>query len=118
MASGRRLVDLAPHEEELLQRCQDYLDSFNRGEEADVRTFLGPKPEKYVELERSIRQKLAEGTKYEKVVWETVSAPPGRTAITVFDCDQVTKKSGKKIGVRITVRWRLYNGVWMVEEHQ
>ena len=116
MVGGFELIDLAPHEEALRQRCQDYLDAYRRGEEADVRTYLRPKPGKYVELERSIRQILAEGTKYEQIVWKTITAP-GETAITVFDCDRVTK-SGKKSGVRISIRWRLHNGLWMVEEHQ
>ena len=117
MVGGFELINLTPEEEALRQRCQDYVDAIKHGEEADVRTFLEGKPGKAVELERSILQKLAEKTKYERIIWKKVSVPPGSLAHTIFNCDLVTN-SGKMPGVQISIRWRLRNGMWMVEEHQ
>ena len=110
-----QVTQLAPHEEEVRQRCQDYLYSFNRGNPADVMSFVQGKRGDEAELKAQIRRKLESQTKYERVRYKSVIVS-GELATVGFECNLVTPR-GTRSNAEITLRWRLHGGQWMVYDH-
>lgn len=109
-----KLVSMGEAELELRQRCQNFLDVFNKGLIMEIMSFMAYAPGEEAQIRRSIEERLAKGVKYRKVQYRTLVIE-GLNATVGITCDQVTEK-GTRSGVEFSLRWRTLGGQWKATE--
>lgn len=109
-----KLVSMGEGELELRQRCQNFIDVFNKGLVVEILSFMAYSPGEEAQLRRTIEERLAKGVKYRKVQYRTLVIE-GLNATVGITCDQVTEK-GTRPGVEFSLRWRMLGGQWRVAE--
>jgi tetratricopeptide (TPR) repeat protein len=115
MVKSWSLTKLGDIEQVVVKRCREYLDTFNRGKLNEILPFLGARKGEEGQLRQSVSSKVERETKFNKVVFRTVVVDQ-ETASVGFICDLATKQ-GTASESKVTIRWRLVGGQWLVADH-
>jgi len=111
---GFHLTRLGPVEQELRRRCDDYLTVFNRGEVAEIMSFVASKQGEEAALQRAVQDRVKQGTKFRKPQYRTIVVS-GDTASVGLVCE-VVSKDGSRPDSEVTMHWRLVGGQWKVSD--
>ena len=111
---GFHLTRLGPVEQELRRRCDDYITVFNRGEVAEIMSFVAPKQGDEATLQRAVQERVKQGTKFRKTQYRTIVVS-GDTASVGLICE-VVSKDGSRPDSELTMHWRLVGGQWKVAD--
>jgi hypothetical protein len=113
MVRGFALTRLDPIQQNLRDRCVDYLQCYNRADLQNCLGFLTVPPEREEVAQRAVADKFERGYRYERVQFREIDPATGRVTI---QCDLVTKE-GNRPGAEVRMLWKQVNGVWMIAEH-
>jgi tetratricopeptide (TPR) repeat protein len=108
------LTRLGPVELELRRRCDDYLSAFNRGEVAEIMSFVGPRQGEEASVQRAVQDRVRLGTKFRKAQYRAIVVS-GDTASVGLVCE-VVNKEGTRPDFELTMHWRLVGGQWKVAD--
>jgi tetratricopeptide (TPR) repeat protein len=111
---GFHLTNLGPVEQELRRRCDDYLTVFNRGEVAEIMSFVAAKQGEEAAVQRAVQDRIHNGMKFRNLQYRTI-AVSGDTASVGLVCELVNK-SGTRPDFEVTLHWRLVGGKWKVAD--
>ena len=111
---GFHLTRLGPVEQELRRRCDDYITVFNRGEVAEIMSFVVPKQGDEAAVQRAVQERVKQGTKFRKPQYRTIVVS-GETASIGLICE-VVSKDGSRPDSELTMHWRLVGGQWKVAD--
>jgi tetratricopeptide (TPR) repeat protein len=111
---GFHLTNLSPVEMEVRRRCEDLIAVFNRGQVADIMSFVAPRPGEEAAFQERVREKVDQGTKYRNTQYLTI-AVSGDTASVALTCE-VSNNKGSRPDAELTMHWRLVAGQWKVSE--
>ena len=111
---GFHLTRLGPVEQELRRRCDDYITVFNRGEVAEIMSFVAPKQGEEATVQRAVQERVKQGTKFRKPQYRTIVVS-GETASVGLVCE-VVSKDGSRPDSELTMHWRLVGGQWKVAD--
>jgi len=111
---GFHLTRLGPVEQELRRRCDDYLTVFNRGEVAEIMSFVAAKQGDEAAVQRAVQDRVSAGTKFRKPQYRTIVVS-GDTASVGLICEVVNNK-GTRPDSEVTMHWRLVGGQWKVSD--
>jgi tetratricopeptide (TPR) repeat protein len=108
------LTNLGPVEQQLRQRCDDYLRVFNGGQVADIMSFAAPKQGEEAAFQRAIQDRVEQGTKFRKCQYRTIVVS-GDTASVGLVCEVVNNK-GSRPDAELKMHWRLVGGQWKIAD--
>ena len=111
---GFHLTRLGPVEQELRRRCDDYLTVFNRGEVAEIMSFVASKRGDEAAVQRAVQDRVRLGPKFRKPQYRTIVVS-GDTASVGIVCE-VVNKEGSRPDSELTMHWRLVGGQWKVAD--
>jgi tetratricopeptide (TPR) repeat protein len=111
---GFHLTRLGPVELELRRRCEDYLAVFNRGEVAEIMSFVASRQGEEAAVQRAVQDRVRLGTKFRKPQYRTIVVS-GDTASVALVCE-VVNKDGTRPDFELTMHWRLVGGQWKVAD--
>lgn len=111
---GFHLTRLGPVEQELRRRCDDYITVFNRGEIAEIMSFVAAKQGDEAAVQRAVQDRIKQGTKFRKPQYRTIVVS-GETASVGLVCE-VVSKDGSRPDSELTMHWRLVGGQWKVAD--
>ena len=111
---GFHLTRLGPVEQELRRRCDDYITVFNRGEVAEIMSFVAPRQGEEAAVQRTVQDRVKQGTKLRKPQYRTIVVS-GDTASVGLICE-VVNKEGTRPDSELTMHWRLVGGQWKVAD--
>lgn len=115
MIKSFALTNMGEVEQTIVKRCREYLESFNRGGQAEVLSFLGPRKDEERQLRAAVIAKLQKGTEFRKVVFRTADVG-GERASVGFVCDLIYDRTSHP-DTEVTIGWRLIGGQWLVSDH-
>ncbi len=100
------------------ERCEMYLQLFNKGDLDFLLAQVEPKAREQESVRKSFADRIQEGTQFRKVRYKTiVIGADGGSATAGLVCDLVTRK-GVQTDARVSLRWRLVDGQWLLAEHR
>jgi tetratricopeptide (TPR) repeat protein len=108
------LTNLGPVEQELRRRCDDYLTVFNRGQVAEIMSFVAPKKGEEAAFQRAVQERIEKGMKIRKAQYRAI-AISGDTASIALVCELVNK-AGTRPDFEVTMHWHLVAGQWKVAD--
>jgi len=111
---GFHLTRLGPVEQELRRRCDDYITVFNRGEVAEIMSFVAPRQGEEAAVQRAVQERVDKGTRLRKTQYRTIVVS-GDTASVGLICE-VVNKEGTRPDAELTMHWRLVGGQWKVAD--
>jgi hypothetical protein len=111
---GFHLTRLGPVEQELRRRCDDYITVFNRGEVAEIMSFVAPRQGEEAVVQRAVQDRIKQGTKFRKPQYRTIVVS-GDTASVGLVCEVVSKE-GTRPDSELTMHWKLVGGQWKVSD--
>ncbi len=113
--SSFSLNRFSPAEQELKDRCIQYLKSFNRGALAECLAFSAAEPGREEAVRRALEDKLGRGVRYGKMRYKAVAIKEDVGTVGLV-CD-VAEKGSVQPNVEVKIRWKLVSGQWKVVEH-
>jgi len=111
---GFHLTNLGPVELEVRRRCEDLFNVFNRGQVAEIMSFVAPRNGEEAAFQRLVQDRVGQGTQFKNVHYRTVVVS-GDTASVAVVCEVTTSK-GSRPDSELTMHWRLVAGQWRVSE--
>ncbi|MBV8879473.1 MAG: hypothetical protein JO332_05905 [Planctomycetaceae bacterium] len=108
------LTNLSPVEMEVRRRCEDLITVFNRGQVAEIMSFVAPKQGEEAAFQRLVQDKVEQGTQFRNTQYRTIVVS-GDTASVALVCE-VSSKKGARPDAELTMHWRLVAGQWKVSE--
>ncbi|MBI3857974.1 MAG: hypothetical protein HY293_20025, partial [Planctomycetes bacterium] len=111
---GFHLTKLGPVELEVRRRCDDYLTVFNRGQVAEIMSFVVSKQGDEAAVQRAVQDRVSQGTKFRRPQYRTIVVS-GDTASVGMVCEVVSNK-GTRPDSELTMHWRLVGGLWKVAD--
>lgn len=108
------LTNLSPVEMDVRRRCEDLISVFNRGNVAEVMSFVTPKPGDEAAFQKLVQDRIDQGTKYRNLQY-TAIAVSGDTASVALVAEVSTKK-GVRPEAELTMHWHLVSGQWRLSE--
>ncbi|HVR85722.1 MAG TPA: hypothetical protein VMU54_15495 [Planctomycetota bacterium] len=108
------LTNLSPVEMEVRRRCEDLISVFNRGQVAEIMSFVVAKQGEEAAFQRQVAEKVEQGTQYRKTQYRTIVVS-GDTASVALVCE-LSNKKGSRPDAELTMHWRLVGGQWKVSD--
>jgi tetratricopeptide (TPR) repeat protein len=111
---GFHLTNLGPVELEVRRRCEDLFVVFNRGQVADIMSFVAPKSGEEAAFQRLVQDRVEQGTQFRNIQYRTIVVS-GDNASVAAVCE-VSSKKGSRPDSEVTMHWRLVAGQWRLSE--
>jgi tetratricopeptide (TPR) repeat protein len=111
---GFHLTNLGSVELEVRRRCDDLITVFNRGQVAEIMSFVVPKGGEEAAFQRLVQDKVSQGTQFKNTQYRTIVVS-GEQASVALVCE-VTNSKGTRPDAELTMHWRLVGGQWKVSE--
>lgn len=108
------LTNLSPVEMEVRRRCEELITTFNRGQVAEIMSYVAPKQGEEAAFQRLVQDRVDQGTQFKNTQYRTIVVS-GDTASVALVCE-VTNKKGVRPDAELTMHWRLVAGQWRVSE--
>ncbi|HLY75166.1 MAG TPA: hypothetical protein VKU80_13680 [Planctomycetota bacterium] len=108
------LTNLSPVEMEVRRRCEDLISVFNRGQVAEIMSFVVARQGEEAAFQRQVADKVEQGTQFRNPQYRTIVVS-GDTASVGMVCEVASKK-GVRPDAELTMHWRLVAGQWKVSE--
>jgi hypothetical protein len=108
------LTNLNPAEMEVRRRCEDLILVMNRGQVAEIMSFVAAKQGEEAAFQRLVQDKVDQGTTFRNTQYRTIVVS-GDTASVALVCE-VSNKKGARPDAELTMHWRLVGGQWKVSE--
>jgi tetratricopeptide (TPR) repeat protein len=111
---GFHLTNLGPVEIEVRRRCDDLFAVFNRGQVAEIMSFVAAKNGEEAAFQRLVQDRVEQGTQFRKIQYRTIVVS-GENASVAVVCE-VGSKKGDRPDSELTMHWRLVVGQWRLSE--
>ena len=111
---GFHLTNLGPAELEVRRRCDDLITVFNRGQVAEIMSFVAAKQGEEAVFQRQVQDKVSQGTQYRNPQYRTIVVS-GEVASVALVCE-VSSSKGSRPDSELTMHWRLVGGQWKVSD--
>jgi hypothetical protein len=111
---GFHLTNLGSVELEVRRRCDDLITVFNRGQVAEIMSFVVPKGGEEAAFQRLVQDKVSQGTQFKNTQYRTIVVS-GEQASVALVCE-VTNSKGTRPDAELTMHWRLVGGQWKVSD--
>lgn len=108
------LTNLNPAEMEVRRRCEDLISVFNRGQVAEIMSFVAARQGEEAAFQRLVADRVEQGTQFRNAQYRTIVVS-GDTASVALVCE-VSNKKGSRPDAELTMHWRLVGGQWKVSE--
>jgi tetratricopeptide (TPR) repeat protein len=109
-----RLVSLGEAELQLRQRCQDFLDAFNRGVVLELLAYIDAPQGEEARVQRMVEERVSRKIQYRKVRYRSIQID-GVNATVSVTADQVTER-GTRANLEFPIRFRSSGGQWKAAE--
>lgn len=111
---GFHLTNLGSVELEVRRRCDDLITVFNRGQVAEIMSFVAAKQGEEAAFQRLVQDKVSQGTQFRNPQYRTIVVS-GEQASVALVCE-VTNAKGTRPDAELTMHWRLVGGQWKVSD--